>query len=55
MEPDTDSIGFRGITPDTLSYQLKIGYTSFIVYMRSEMVADDVELEGFRWYYRHHG
>ena len=44
MKPDTDSIGFRGITPDTLSYQLKIGYTSFIVYMRSEMVADDVEL-----------
>ena len=45
LKPDAgNGIGFRGITSDTLSYQLKIKFTKYVLYMRSELTALDKEL-----------
>lgn len=45
MKPDeSNGVGFKGTTGDTLSYQLKIGFTKYVVYMRSELTAVDTEL-----------
>lgn len=40
----TGQIGFSGNTANTLSYQIKIGFTNYVAYMRSELLVTDKSL-----------